>query len=125
MANLDDVIEKALTISGAYAASVSDYDSGMGLSSRSTRKGFDAELAGALNSEVVKAKLSAAKSLGLGDQIEDILITLAEQYHLMRLVPSTSLFIYLALDRDKANLAMARHALKSLESQLVDAMVGA
>jgi len=125
MANVDGVIEKALTIGGAYAASVSDYDSGMALSSRSTRKGFDAELAGALNSEVVKAKLSAAKTLGLGNQIEDILISLTEQYHLIRLVPSTSLFIYLALDREKANLAMARHALKSLETELIDAMVGA
>lgn len=125
MANLDNVIDKALNIAGAYAASVSDFDSGMALSSRSTRKGFDAELAGALNSEVVKAKQSAAKTLGLGDQIEDILVTLPQQYHLMRLVPSTTLFIYLALDRDKANLAMARHALKVLESELIDTMVGA
>ncbi len=125
MANLDDVIDKALGIAGAYAASVSDYDSGMALSARSMRSGFDAELAGALNSEVVKAKMSAAKTLGLDNQIEDILISLSTQYHLIRLVPTTSLFIYVALDRDKANLAMARHALKVLESELMDVVVGA
>jgi hypothetical protein len=39
-------------------------------------------------------------------------------------VPETSLFIYLALDRDKANLAMARHELKTLEASLVAEMVG-
>lgn len=125
MANLDRIMERALGITGAFATAISDYDSGMSLGSITHRQSFDPELAGALNGEVVKAKLAAAKTLKISTRIEDILITLEDQYHLIRLVPDTSLFIYLALDRDKANLAMARHELRTLEGNLVTEMVGA
>lgn len=124
MADLDQVLERALKINGAFAVAVSDYESGMSLGHESNRASFDPELAGSLNGEVVKAKLSATKMLGVSQGIEDILITLADQYHLIRLVPGTSLFLYLALDRDKANLAMARHELKGLEGDLVAEMAG-
>ena len=55
--------------------------------------------------------------LGLEDKIEDILITLAGQYHLIRMV-GTSMFLYVALDRKNANLAMARKDLESIEKHL-------
>lgn len=124
MAKLDQIIEQLQNIDGAFAAAVSDYESGMSLAAESTRANFNAETAGALNGEVVKSKLAATKALGINQSIEDILITLGDQYHLIRLVPKTSLFVYLALDRGKANLAMARHKLKALESDLIAELGG-
>jgi hypothetical protein len=61
------------------------------------------------------------QALKLDDTIEDILITLGKQYHLIRLLATgrgQSMFLYLALDRSTANPALARHHLKRIESDL-------
>ena len=116
MADIKTSVAKAMKIDGALGAALVDYSSGMSLGV-SGNPGFDLELAAAGNAEVVRAKKNIRDKLGLKDKIEDILITLSGQYHLIRMVGST-MFIYLALDRTKANLAMARRELEMIEKQL-------
>ena len=77
---------------------------------------FDLEAAAAGNTEVVKAKHAAKAALGLDDHIEDILITLGTQFHLIRpLSNNPEVFLYVALDKKAANLGMARVQLKNVE----------
>ena len=74
----------------------------------------------ALNTDFVKAKQNAIDELGLNQGIEDILITLSTQYHLIRPIqgaPDEKLFLYLALNKAQANLAMARRDLKVIEQE--------
>jgi hypothetical protein len=120
--DIDTALKEAMEIDGALGVSLVDYDSGMAVGSLGGGKYLNLELASAGNTEVVRAKMRTLESLGLKDAIDDILITLTRQYHLIRLVTGQTpagLFIYLALDRTKANLALARHHLKRIESELV------
>ncbi len=115
--NLTQSIASAMTIHGALAVALVDYRSGMCLAQAGG--GLNLDLAAAGNTEVVRAKLRTIESLGLRRGIEDILITLADQYHLIRLVPNTdSLFLYLVLDKEKGNLALARFKLTDIERAL-------
>ncbi|MCQ4040474.1 hypothetical protein ACFOSC_29075 [Streptantibioticus rubrisoli] len=122
MANTELSLKDAMSsIDGAVGVALVDYNSGMALGTLGGGAELDLNVAAAGNTDVVRAKLRAIEMLNLGDSIEDILITLGSQYHLIRPLTSRSgkgLFLYLALDRNRANLAMARHQLRRIESDL-------
>jgi len=121
MSDIDLVLKNMMAIDGALGAAIVDYNSGMTLGMLGTSKSLDLQVAAAGNTEVVRAKLRTIEQLGLKEDIEDILITLTGQYHIIRPLTghgSDGLFLYLALDKSRANLAMARHRLKSIEQGL-------
>jgi len=110
-------LESLRNIDGYIASALVDSDSGMLLAGDGTS--INLKLAAAGNTEVLRAKRKVANSLALNDSIEDILINLTKQYHLIRPLESNqNLFLYVVLDRGKSNLAMARHELRSFEQSI-------
>lgn len=117
MATIKQTLDEILTLDGALCASVVDSTSGMMLGS--VGSGIDLEVAAAGNTEVVRAKYKTMRALGLSDVIEDILITLGKQYHIIR--PSSrkeGVFIYVVMDKARSNLAMARRKVQDVDKEM-------
>jgi hypothetical protein len=120
--DIETALKEAMAIEGALGVALVDWESGMSLGTLGGGKYLDLEVAAAGNTEVVRAKMRTLASLRISDTIEDILITLTKQYHIIRPLRqsdgSGGLFLYLALDRAKSNLALARLGLKRIEAEL-------
>jgi hypothetical protein len=120
--NIEVALKEAMNIDGALGAALVDWGSGMSLGTMGGGKYLDLDVASAGNTEVVRAKMRTMETLHLDDSIEDILTTMSRQYHLIRPLRKSKngqgLFLYLVLDREKANLALARHSLKRIESDI-------
>ena len=117
MATIKQTLDEILTLDGAMCASVVDSTSGMMLGSAGS--GIDLEVAAAGNTEVIRAKYKTMRALGLSDVVEDILITLGKQYHIIR--PSSrkeGIFIYVVLDKARSNLAMARRKVQDVDKEM-------
>jgi hypothetical protein len=107
-----DAFERvANDLPGFMAASLVDIESGMTLGLKSNRPDFDLAAASAYNSEMVKQKLKIMRALNLKTTLEDMLLTLGDQIHVIKLVGPTT-FIYLAVDRAHSNLAIVRTVLQ-------------
>ena len=120
VADIEMALKEAMTIEGALGVALVDYSSGMTLGTAGGSE-IDLAVAAAGNTDVVRAKLRTLELLRLPDQIEDILISLDTQYHIIRPLSSrtgSGLFLYMALNRARANLALARHQLRQIEASL-------
>ncbi|MFE3994754.1 hypothetical protein ACFXPW_24100 [Streptomyces goshikiensis] len=122
MANVEVSLKETMaSIEGALGAALVDYTSGMALGTLGGGKDLDLTVAAAGNTDVIRAKVRTMEMLGLNDEIEDLLITLGSQYHLIRLLKgrgTTGLFLYVVLDKGNSNLAMARHQIRRIEASL-------
>jgi hypothetical protein len=122
MANVEISLKETMTsIEGALGVALVDYTSGMALGTLGGGKDLDLNVAAAGNTDVIRAKVRTMEHLGLKSKIEDVLITLEHQYHVIRPLTGRNgngLFLYLVLNKATSNLAMARHQLGRIESEL-------
>lgn len=117
MANISESLHEIMKIEGAIACALVNWKDGMTLGTAGT--GINIEVAAAGNTNVVRAKLAVMKDLKLKGTIEDMLITLTEQYHLIRMLESNNdFFFYVALNKAQANLGLSRHKLTAIEHAL-------
>jgi hypothetical protein len=108
-----------MNIDGAVGAAIVDYENGMTLGTIGGR-GLDMELAGAGNTEVVRSERNIIHDLELEDDIQDLLISLNDSYHLIRMCKNhEDVFIYLVIDRSDGNLGLARRSIDGIDERLV------
>ncbi len=106
-------LQDLMTLGGAIAAALVDWQSGQALATINSgnSNGFDVGL--------VIARMNVMKALNVDGPIEDILITLKGQCHLIRPLSSNpSLLLYVAIDKNRGNLGLARHKVRQIESAL-------
>jgi predicted regulator of Ras-like GTPase activity (Roadblock/LC7/MglB family) len=97
-------------VNGVIAAAVVDLESGMTLAAKTNRPDFDLAVASAYNSELVKQKMKIMRALNLKSTLEDMLLTLSDQFHLIKFLAGGNSFLYMAADRSGTNLAILRNS---------------
>ncbi|QRQ83384.1 hypothetical protein JQU52_13005 [Paralysiella testudinis] len=117
--NFEQVIEELVGMRGTLACAIVDYESGMLLDGRSVGT-IDLDILSIGNTEIMRAEIKSIALLhekdGQDDEIEDMLITLGMYYYLLRPMKSyPGLFVFSVLDKSKANLALARRALRDAD----------
>jgi predicted regulator of Ras-like GTPase activity (Roadblock/LC7/MglB family) len=118
LAEIRDVMAVLGHLGGYIGSCLADETDGRCIE-KDAKSPFDLDTAARLNAAVVRAKRETIAALGMEDAIEDILISLTHQYHLIRpLRHDRTLFLYLVLDRAHANLPYARLALSRAEEKL-------
>jgi hypothetical protein len=118
MSNVTESLQGLIELAGARSAALVDSSSGMVLGHAGSDT--DLEITAAANTEVVRAQLKSIGTLGSTDTIDDIIITLSTQYDIIRpLAANPSIFLYLAMDKNKSNMALARFKVTECEQQLV------
>jgi hypothetical protein len=113
-----------MAIPGAIGASIVDYTTGFPVVSAGAAPNSDHEAAAAGAADVVQAATSRSLFVSAvpHDLLEDLIITTAGGYHLLRLVQTdfdSRLVLYVWLDRVRGNLAVARRRMQKLADELV------
>ncbi len=110
-------VETGMRIEGASGIALVDCTSGRTLVAKGSAD--QVELAACGNVEVVQANSCITHALGTEGEMEDILVTLEDEYHLLRpLTTSPDLFLYLNIERSEGSLGMARYRLGQIDDQI-------
>lgn len=116
--SVDEALEKIMALDGAIGAAIVDYESGMTLGTTGGQN-LDMELAGAGSTEVVRAKKNIFRDLGIEQRVQDHLISLENQYHLIRMCERhDDIYIYVVIDREDGNLGLSRRKIDLIDQKL-------
>ena len=110
-----------LSLEGLLGCAVVDATTGLVLA-RETREDqpVDIELSSAASAQVLRMHRQAARSMGLSEQIDEIITSAASRQQVLRTLPRhADLFLLALLDKHRTNLALVRFKLMEVERSLV------
>ncbi|MER5320468.1 roadblock/LC7 domain-containing protein [Streptosporangium roseum] len=124
MLGIEDCLAEVMAIPGALDAILIDQTSGMAVAVGGGSRHVDTEKSAAGLSETLRATLDglATTSPGGTIRISDMIITTDNGHHLLRPLETVfdgPLVIYVRLDLERSNLALARHRLQALSGRLI------
>lgn len=123
---IDDCLERVMAIPGARSVTLVDHTSGLAVAAAGEETLADQHEDAASTTDLVRTVLSSPALAGTrtGDEIEDIIVSGTHGFHLLALLNTAfdgQLFLHLRVDRERGNLALARHRLQSLLREMAGA----
>lgn len=116
---LREALEQGRTLEGSLATLLVETASGNLIAAAIGARGIDVEVAAAATAELARQKPRVEQRIGLKDTFEELLLTSARRYYLLRPVGSDGRrFLLLVLDRTRANLTAAQQGLAAIERAL-------
>jgi len=115
-----EALAEMLSLEGLLGCAVVDSTTGLVLA-REVRDeaSIDIELAAAGAAQVLRAHRQSMRSMGLADQIDEVMVSAGTRQQVMRTVSKLpDLFLVALLDRQRTNLALTRFKLMEVERQL-------
>ncbi|HEY4065792.1 MAG TPA: hypothetical protein VGM74_02760 [Burkholderiaceae bacterium] len=108
-----------LALDGLLGCAVVDATSGVALARESLGDGVDMEQSAAACAQVLRAHRQHARGMGLAEQVDEIILAAGPRQQVIRTVSRRpELFLVVLLDKQHANLALARYQLMELERGL-------
>jgi CheY-like chemotaxis protein len=116
-----EALEHGRTLEGSLATLLVETATGNLIAAAIGARGIDVEVIAAATAELARLKPRVEQRIGLKDRFEEVLLTSARRYYLLRPVGSGGrIFLLLVLDRTRANLAAAQKGLAAIERALTE-----
>jgi predicted regulator of Ras-like GTPase activity (Roadblock/LC7/MglB family) len=115
-----EALAEMLSIEGLLGCAVVDGTTGLVLARESREdQPADLDLSAAASAQVLRSHRMAARSMGLTDQIDEVMVSAGPRQQVLRTVSRhPDLFLMALLDKQRANLALARYKLMEVEKSL-------
>jgi hypothetical protein len=117
----DALLAPVTAIDGFKLAGLIDASTGMVLASAQDTGDISLTKAAAGAADMAGVLALLTSELAAGDELEDVMVTFDQHFHLIRLVRPTQLqtvILLVVLDRARANLAMARRSIRNFCASL-------
>jgi hypothetical protein len=120
-ASADALLAPVTEIDGFQLAGLIDASTGMVLASAQDHEDISLTTAAAGAADIAGVLGMLTGELAADDELEDVMVTFDKHFHLIRIVRPASLqtvILLVVLDRARANLAMARRAIRNFCASL-------
>jgi hypothetical protein len=109
------------TLDGMLGCAIVDAGNGLILARDMPEEAsLDLDIAAAACTQALKAHKAAARNMGITEPVEEVMTSAGSRHQVMRqLSHYPDLFLFVLLDRQRTNLALARYKLMEVERELV------